>query len=303
MFSITSGWLFSFISCIFCFLVSFVNGVKSSPSWLYLTFPPFASSSINLPPKFIFICSPTLLSAKASCLACSLAFLFSSSISCLIFNCSSLFFCFCSNLSSLFSCDFSIKLFIISDAFIPNTNTAKIITIPTHKIIAPIGPNSFTSGTASIAPNAPPPFSCVPNAYESFTTSDKLLSIVKFPTFTWYTHISTAKLINKIAHWANFELKYSSSSIAIFIAIANIPIGNTYFIIPIIPPKISFSFTPITPDLAYINTPNKILTTINATTAKSIFDTVFLVVFLLFLFVFLFAIFTNIPFLQGTKFD
>ena len=54
------------------------------------------------------------------------------------------------------------KLFIISDIFIPKVNTASITTIPMHSMIAPTGLNRLASGVASIAPNAPPPLSCVP---------------------------------------------------------------------------------------------------------------------------------------------
>ena len=89
---------------------------------------------------------------------------------------------------------------------------------------------------------------------------------------------------------------YSLSAHAIFMATANIPIGRTNFIIPIIPPKISLSFIPTTPDFPYINTANKILNIINATIVKSIFDALFFVAFVVFLFLyFLFAIFNLIP--------
>ena len=138
----------------------------------------------------------------------------------------------------------------MSDILIPNVNTASIITIPTHKIAAPTDPSKFTNGTASTAPKTPPPVPCAPIAYASFTTS-----LNSFPVVTnslvliWYTSINTEKLIRSIVYWINFEVKYSLSSHANFIPIANIPIGRTYLIIPIIPPSISFNFIPITPDL------------------------------------------------------
>ena len=84
---------------------------------------------------------------------------------------------------------------------------------------------------------------------------------------------------------------YSLSVHANFIAIAKIPIGRTYFIIPIIPPSISLNFIPITPDFPYISTINKTLNIINPTTAKSIFDALLFDDFVVFLFLyFLFAI-------------
>ena len=54
---------------------------------------------------------------------------------------------------------------------------------------------------------------------------------------------------------------YSSSLSlhAILIAIANVPIGNTYLIQPIIPPNRSLNFEPNEPEFAYINIASKML--------------------------------------------
>ena len=46
--------------------------------------------------------------------------------------------------------------------------------------------------------------------------------------------------------------------------------------IPNIPPHISFSFVPIIPDFVYISTAKSTLITINAITATSTFEAVFL---------------------------
>ena len=127
--------------------------------------------------------------------------------------------------------------------------TANIITTPIHKIIAPIGLSNFASGTASIAPNAPPPPEVGPVIYASLTISDISLSIINNSfALIWQTLIRTAMLIKNIAYCINFDVKYSLSSQATLILTANIPIGNIYFIIPIIPPNISFNLIPIIPD-------------------------------------------------------
>ena len=68
-----------------------------------------------------------------------------------------------------------------------------------------------------------------------------------------------------------------------------------YFIIPIIPPNISFNFIPIIPDFPYIKTHNNILNIINATIAKSMFDALFLALLLVFFLLFLLAI-LSLPF-------
>ena len=291
MFSITSG-----CDCSLIFLVSFVNGIKSSFEWSYLFLPFLSSSSNILPPKLIFICSPKLSSSNGSTIFSSfsncLAFFLFSISSCLAFCCSSFICCFLSYFSSLCTFVFSTKSFIISDIFIPNVNTASIITTPIHNIIAPTGLNKLASGVASIAPNAPPPLSCIPKLYASFTTVDKLLSeMIISPEFISHALIKTAMLINNTAYCVNFDVRYSSSSNASFIPTANVPIGKMYFIIPIIPPKISFNFIPTIPDFPYIRTHNNILNIIKATTAKSVLDALFLaLVFFLFL-LFLFAIF------------
>ena len=260
-----------------------------------------SSSSNILPPKLIFICSPTSSSSNASLLACSFcnsfAFFLFSMFSCfasiLAFFCSSLNCCLLSYFSSLFSSVFSTKLFIISDIFIPNVNTASIITTPTHKIIVPIGLNNFERGIASITPNAPPPISCVPKLYASFTTvCIVLLEIDISPEFICHALIKTATLIKSTVYCVSFDVKYSSSSNANFIPIKNVPIGRMYFIIPIIPPNISFNFTPTIPEFPYINTHNNILNIIIATTAKSMFDALFFVFLFVFFFVFFLAIFS-----------
>ena len=167
---------------------------------------------------------------------------------------------------------------MMSDIFIPNVNTANIITTPIQRIAAPTVPNKLTSGTAKIAPKTPPPLPCEPIAYASFTIS---LSSFPFVTnsfvFIWYTSINTEKLISNIAYCINFDVRYSLSAHATFIPIINVPIGKTYLIIPIIPPNISFNLIPITPDIPYIKTASKILNIINPITVKSIFDAVFFV--------------------------
>ena len=178
-------------------------------------------------------------------------------------------------------------------------NTNRITAIPILKIIAPISPKRFTNGTAITAPIAPPPVPDAPKLYASFTTSESSLFVVRAPVDISNVLISTAILIMNITYCIIFELNPSFSSHAILIAIANIPIGNTYCIIPIIPPNISFSFAPTTPDFVYINTAKSMLITINVTTVMSIFDARFLVILLapvlLFLYVLFLAIFCHTP--------
>ena len=270
-------------------------------------FLPFDSSSKTLPPKFIFICSGSTSLSTPTCefkilflsnSFSSLAFLFSSLSSALAIIASSLSFCisslyalFLSSFSSLLSCDFSTKSFINSDVLIPNINTNNIIAIPIHAIIAPIVPNKLTSGTARAAPIAPPPVPDIPILYASFTTSDNSLFIVNSPDDIWNVLINVIMLTKNTPYSIIFDFNISLSSHAIFIAIANIPIGSTYLIIPIIPPRISLNSSPITPDFVYIKTPSNTAKTISITIAKSIFEACFLELALFPVLLFLYVLF------------
>ena len=113
-------------------------------------------------------------------------------------------------------------------------------------IIVPTFPKSLKSGTAAIVPNAPPPILFAPRAYASLTISDMFCSIFICPLQIWYTLRITAINISNKLYWKILDDIYPSSFLqAIFIATAKDPIGNTYFIIPNIPPKKSLSIIPI----------------------------------------------------------
>ena len=173
MFSKTSGSITSFLNFP-CLFVSFVNGSISSFEWSYFFKPGLSvSPSIILPPKLILIWfSIGFFSSFCCILASSICALLSSlclfllcagdSTSSFCSFCSFAICCLLSNLSSRLSSILSIILFIISDGFIPNVNTNKIIAMPVQNIIAPTIPNNFTSATAPTAPTAPPPLLCVP---------------------------------------------------------------------------------------------------------------------------------------------
>lgn len=72
-----------------------------------------------------------------------------------------------------------------------------------------------------------------------------------------------------IKYCISFDIKYSLSSYAKYIPIANVPTGIMYFINPKKPPSIGLKCSPIYPDSAYIKTASSILITIITTTATS----------------------------------
>lgn len=72
-----------------------------------------------------------------------------------------------------------------------------------------------------------------------------------------------------IKYCISFDIKYSLSSYAKYIPIANVPTGIMYFINPKRPPSIGLKCSPIYPDSAYIKTASSILITIITTTATS----------------------------------
>ena len=118
---------------------------------------------------------------------------------------------------------------------------------------------------------------------------DSSLDDCNSPLDIWNTLNTMDKLIIAIPYCTNFGVKSSVPSHAIFIATINIPIGNTYCIMPNIPPNISFNFIPITPDFVYIKTAKRTLSTISVTIAMSRLDADFF----FFLYLLFFAIFIH----------
>ena len=151
-----------------------------------------------------------------------------------------------------------------------------------HKITVPISPSKPINTDAIAVPIAPPPLFISPSSYPFFTASWKSLFILIFPLENWNTLSIVAIHTRKIPYWINFEIRYSLSSVVIYIAIKNVPIGIIYFITPIIPPKIGLKCSPMYPDFVYINIASNILIKNINTTATFISSLLFLVLLPLF---------------------